>query len=680
MANTGALELVGQVVDGKYRVDEPLGRGGMGAVFRATHLGTDRTVALKVIQPALASDPAYLERFRREARACGRLRHQNIVDVTDFGVCHQGGGPLAYLVMEFLDGCTLADVLEAEPIPPLAWTIDILEQVCAAVEEAHRQGILHRDLKPDNVWLEPNRRGGYSVKVLDFGLAKLDAGETVAPAAAIASGPAVADAREAGPTVVAEPSPGATFAPSPAATFAASPDATFAALPGGTFAAPAAATLTPLRYEPARTTIAGTPGYMSPEQASAGAVTARTDVYSLGVIAFRMLAGREPFTGPASEVMRAHVHTAPPPIRELAPLLSADAADLVMAALSKDPAARPASAGRFGNMLAGRLEPPGASWRKALTLILERPQVFLTLGTACFLPALAGSVVLAGWTAASTAGLVPGPTGRMWALPNAILGFVAITGAFATGVMPVVVLHALAAPQRPIDLAALFRVYETRVRAWLRAMAPIIGPQLLALVVVAVSIGALMALRPWIRPLDPRVRLVVVLAMLLPGMIMQWWAILRLGARLQGASFLGSVMLVEGLGFEAARARAVALAANAGRLQRRGRSRLLIVTILLSVLVSFSATRLRITALEVAVLAPLLMVAATMVQVLLSVLTSLGYFNARRAMGESMDQALEDFERAVLPATHWQRSHRDQVMTQITRGSSAAVTRPEVKL
>ena len=141
-------DLTAHVIDGKYRVEQQLGRGGMGAVYLATHLGTDRRVALKVIHAALASDPTYLARFRREARACGRLHHPNIVDVTDFDVCQHGDGQLAYLVMEYLDGCTLGDVLDNERVPPVAWTIDILEQVSSAVEVAHREGIPHRDLNP----------------------------------------------------------------------------------------------------------------------------------------------------------------------------------------------------------------------------------------------------------------------------------------------------------------------------------------------------------------------------------------------------------------------------------------------------------------------------------------------------------------------------------------------------
>ena len=115
----------------------------------------------------------FVERFKREARAAGRLRHPNVVDVTDFGFSGSGGDRVAYLVMEYLDGCTLSDVLAEEDRLPLYWAVDILEQVCAAVHEAHQQGIVHRDLKPDNIWLEPNGLGGYRVKVLDFGIAKL---------------------------------------------------------------------------------------------------------------------------------------------------------------------------------------------------------------------------------------------------------------------------------------------------------------------------------------------------------------------------------------------------------------------------------------------------------------------------------------------------------------------------
>src|SRR5262252_1316100 len=142
---------VGEILDDKYRLERLLGKGGMGAVYLATHLGTDRYVALKLIAPQFMRNEEFVERFKREARAAGRLRHPNVVDVTDFGFSGDGAQRVAYLVMEYLDGCTLSDVLH----------------------EAHQQGIVHRDLKPDNIWLEPNGLGGYRVKVLDFGIAKL---------------------------------------------------------------------------------------------------------------------------------------------------------------------------------------------------------------------------------------------------------------------------------------------------------------------------------------------------------------------------------------------------------------------------------------------------------------------------------------------------------------------------
>src|SRR5215218_5255792 len=166
--------IIGQTIDGKYKIERQLGKGGMGTVYLATHVGTERPVALKVIAPQFMQRAEFVERFRREARAAGRLRHPNVVNVTDFGFSETGQGRVAYLVMEYLDGCTLGEILEEENNLPVGWTLDIVEQVCFAVHAAHEQGIIHRDLKPDNIWLEPNQRGGYTVKVLDFGIAKLE--------------------------------------------------------------------------------------------------------------------------------------------------------------------------------------------------------------------------------------------------------------------------------------------------------------------------------------------------------------------------------------------------------------------------------------------------------------------------------------------------------------------------
>src|SRR3954464_4391265 len=138
---TGLEAYVGQVLDEKYRLERLLGRGGMGGVYLATHLGTERFVALKLIAPQFMRNEEFVERFKREARASGRLRHPNVVDVTDFGFADVKSGQVAYLVMEYLDGCTLGDILDEEKNLPVAWSLDILDQVCSAVHEAHNQGI-----------------------------------------------------------------------------------------------------------------------------------------------------------------------------------------------------------------------------------------------------------------------------------------------------------------------------------------------------------------------------------------------------------------------------------------------------------------------------------------------------------------------------------------------------------
>src|ERR1700746_584519 len=134
----GIAEYVGEVLDEKYRLEHLLGKGGMGAVYLAINLGTERYVALKLISPQFMRNREFVERFKREARAAGRLRHPNVVDVTDFGFARVPDGQVAYLVMEYLDGCTLGDILSEEKSISVEWTVDILEQVCSAVQEAHQ--------------------------------------------------------------------------------------------------------------------------------------------------------------------------------------------------------------------------------------------------------------------------------------------------------------------------------------------------------------------------------------------------------------------------------------------------------------------------------------------------------------------------------------------------------------
>src|SRR5919112_2076514 len=164
--------LLGQVLDDKYRLDERLGEGGMGTVYRATHLLIERPVAVKVLSARLVADDTAKERFRREARAAGRLQHTNAVAVTDFGETREG---LVYLVMELLEGRPLREVLAHDaPLDP-ARAVSLMLQIAAAVEAAHEAGIIHRDLKPGNIFLVQRPDSPYIVKVLDFGIAKLAA-------------------------------------------------------------------------------------------------------------------------------------------------------------------------------------------------------------------------------------------------------------------------------------------------------------------------------------------------------------------------------------------------------------------------------------------------------------------------------------------------------------------------
>ncbi|HYO99820.1 MAG TPA: serine/threonine-protein kinase [Pyrinomonadaceae bacterium] len=164
--------LAGQVLDEKYRLDRRLGEGGMGTVYHATHLLIDRPVAVKVLHPRFVEDEAAQERFRREARAAGRLRHTNAVTVTDFGRTAEG---FVYIVMELLEGRNLREVLAFESPMEGGRAVALMLPVAAAVEAAHESGVIHRDLKPANIFIVQPKNAPPVVKVLDFGIAKLAA-------------------------------------------------------------------------------------------------------------------------------------------------------------------------------------------------------------------------------------------------------------------------------------------------------------------------------------------------------------------------------------------------------------------------------------------------------------------------------------------------------------------------
>src|SRR5215204_5468143 len=136
--------LLGTTLSGKYRIDERLNEGGMGTVYRGTHVLMEKTVAIKVLRPALAADEKIVARFSREARAASRISHPHALSVTDFGEAENG---VVFLVMEFLNGQTLKNVIREEGPMPLPRVVEIIRQVGAALDAAHEQGVVHRDLK-----------------------------------------------------------------------------------------------------------------------------------------------------------------------------------------------------------------------------------------------------------------------------------------------------------------------------------------------------------------------------------------------------------------------------------------------------------------------------------------------------------------------------------------------------
>ena len=162
-------DLIGSEVDGRYRVLELIGEGGMGKVYLAEHIEIGKRVALKVLHPSYSRMPDLVERFRREARAASKIGHPNIVDVTDSGTTADGS---VYFVMEYLEGVELGSVIEREGPLDVARALKITGQICRALAAAHREGIIHRDLKPENIYLITRDGTADVVKVLDFGIAK----------------------------------------------------------------------------------------------------------------------------------------------------------------------------------------------------------------------------------------------------------------------------------------------------------------------------------------------------------------------------------------------------------------------------------------------------------------------------------------------------------------------------
>jgi serine/threonine protein kinase len=364
--------MIGETLDGKYRIDQQLGAGGMGNVYLATHLGTTRVVAVKVIAPRWAADPHFLARFQREAQACGRLRHPNIVNVTDFGIARTVGGLIPYLVMELLDGQTLSAFQRANPRPALPLVADLLDQVGLALAQAHQHGIVHRDLKPDNIWLEPNGRGGYTVKVLDFGVAKMNPlGAVEARQAQSASGGPSGEPVIAGEMdTIAMP-----FETQPAPARAG--DAETIAMPqfpsdpsSGSFGSDGGQTMPG--------SLVGTPAYMSPEQAFGQEIDFRSDIYSLAVVAYTLVCGELPFAGSGKRLVEFHKSGSPRPPASF-PGVPRDVSETILAGLARDPAGRPPSAVEFARRFHNAVDAEFLALRRSKAFLFQHFATFAFL-------------------------------------------------------------------------------------------------------------------------------------------------------------------------------------------------------------------------------------------------------------------------------------------------------------
>jgi eukaryotic-like serine/threonine-protein kinase len=261
---------------GPYEILSPLGAGGMGEVYKARDTRLGRDVAVKVLPQQMSSSPELRQRLEREARTISQLSHPHICMLHDVG--HQDGTD--YLVMEYLEGETLADRL-GKGVLPVEQALKIGIEIAGALDAAHRSGIVHRDLKPGNVMLTKS-----GVKLLDFGLAKLQA-----------AGPAVVSAVTSLPTALQESQPLTT-----------------------------------------RGTILGTFQYMSPEQLEGREADARSDIFAFGCVLYEMLTGQKAFSGKSqASLIGSIMHSEPPPVSSLQPMVSPALDRVVRGCLSKEP-------------------------------------------------------------------------------------------------------------------------------------------------------------------------------------------------------------------------------------------------------------------------------------------------------------------------------------------------------
>jgi serine/threonine protein kinase len=263
------------ILNNRYRLEERLGSGGMAMVYRARDLTLERTVAVKLLRKNLSENSEFRSRFHQEAKAAANLSHPNIVTVHDFGIY----ASQLFIVMEYVPGSDLKTLLQQRRPFELVEAIDLIAQACAGLGYAHRAGLVHCDVKPQNMLVTPDRR----LKVVDFGIARL----------------------------LASISPGE-------------------------------------RSE----VVWGSPQYFSPEQAAGSAPSPASDVYSLGVILYEMLAGRLPFVASTpQELARQHREALPPSPRRYNPAIPIPLEQIMLKVLAKEPSARYRTADQLGRVL-----------------------------------------------------------------------------------------------------------------------------------------------------------------------------------------------------------------------------------------------------------------------------------------------------------------------------------------
>jgi tetratricopeptide (TPR) repeat protein len=319
--------LIGEIIDGRYQVSALIGAGAMGRVYRAEQVKVRRPVAIKVLDPALAAVPEIAGRFEREAVAIGRLDHPNCVSIWDAGSLPHGG---LYLAMQLLPGPSLAEVLERGPMP-IPRALRVARHILAGLAHAHAVGIVHRDIKPDNIILADYAGDPDFAVVLDFGVAKLVDG--------------LEHSHDPRLTRLGE------------------------------------------RF--------GTPAYMSPEQSVGGAIDARTDLYAVAVILFEMIAGRCPFESDDPLALLAmHTTKTPPALtssarRSVPPAVAA----LVARGLAKRAEDRFPDAGTFIAAIDGCAEPAAAGPARRRPPWVAQPAVAVGLAVAAAL--LIGLIAIA---------------------------------------------------------------------------------------------------------------------------------------------------------------------------------------------------------------------------------------------------------------------------------------------